>query len=202
MPKEVGLSRERIVQAALGFVDREGLDGLTVRGLAAELGVGAMTLYGYFRTKDELLDALADAAVEEIEQPDSRRPWDARLRQCMIDLCRVLVRHPSAIPLLTSRPPRSHSVLAGMELAIQCLRDGGFPEAEARRAYLSLLAYVFGFAGFTAGARPRQGGSSPFPEEQFAYGLDALLAGLGARRRKRASRGPGRAPVPATRRTR
>lgn len=191
MPKDVGLSRERIVEAALAFVDRDGLDALTVRGLAAELGVGAMTLYGYFRTKDELLDALADAAVEEIERPDLRGRWDARLRTCMVDLYRVLLRHPRVIPLLTSRPPQSPNVLAGMQLAIECLLEGGFDETEARRAYRSLLAYVFGSAGFAAQGRDGKSGSPRFGEDQFTYGLDTLLVGVRSARTKR--RAPARA---------
>lgn len=201
VPRGVGLTRERIVDAALAFVDREGVDALTVRRLAAELGVGTMTLYGYFRTKSELLDSLADAAVEEIEQPDPSLAWDERLRHCMVDLCEVLIRHPSVVPLLTSRPPRSPTVRKGMELAMDCLREGGFDEQDALRAYLSLLAYVFGFAGFAAGSATGQSdGGTSFIEDQFTYGLDGLLVGLGASRTRRSSSRtrPGRAKMGRT----
>ncbi|URN00973.1 TetR/AcrR family transcriptional regulator [Actinomadura madurae] len=67
------LTRERIVETAVRIGDSESLDTLTVRRLAGELGVGAMTLYSYFRNKEEILDAMADHVLGGMELPPPRR---------------------------------------------------------------------------------------------------------------------------------
>src|SRR5687768_6114837 len=88
------LTREQILEAAGALLDREGLDGLTMRSLGQELGVGTMTLYGHFRSKDELLDALVDAATEN-EPGTASGPWRERLRELILSVRRSLVEHPA-----------------------------------------------------------------------------------------------------------
>jgi AcrR family transcriptional regulator len=84
----LGLSRERILDAALALFDVEGVDALTMRRLAAELGVGTMTLYGYFRRKEDLLDAIVDRGAERVAAAGSEGPWKQRLRELVLELRR------------------------------------------------------------------------------------------------------------------
>ena len=200
MARTTGLSQERIIDAALRLVDEGGLRGLTMRGLAEELGVGPMTLYGYFRTKDELLDGVVDAVVDQIQPPPDVGSWQDRLAHCMVELARALTLHPSVSGLFTARP-LSAGTLRSMSVAVDLLREAGFDDDEAVRAHRALLAYTFGFAGFTgptkgdkdAGSKPRSrrrgNGSSAAArweaaEPQFTFGLQTLLAGFEARLKK------------------
>src|SRR4051795_7522907 len=81
-------SREQIAQAALELVDQEGVEALTMQRLAQRLGAGTMTLYGYFRGRDDLLDAVVDAAVHGAELPRSPGPWREQLRATVLAVAR------------------------------------------------------------------------------------------------------------------
>src|SRR4051812_33187836 len=98
------LSRDEVAGRALEFLDEHGLDGLSMRRLAGELGVGTMTLYGWFRSKDELLDAVVDAAVAEHGPPEMDGPWQDRLRELMRFTREALGRHPAVVRLRAERP--------------------------------------------------------------------------------------------------
>src|SRR5215470_14881812 len=95
------LSRATVVERGLAIGDEDGLEAVTIRRLAAELGVTPMALYWHFRTKDELLAALADRMWAEIDiQVDPDAPWFAQLRGLLESLVQVLRLHPSASTLL------------------------------------------------------------------------------------------------------
>src|SRR5207237_9092478 len=79
------LSPDQVAAAALELLDREGLEALSMRRLAEQLGVGTMTLYGYFRSKDELLDAVIDAAVAHREPFAFEGPWQEQIRRLIRD---------------------------------------------------------------------------------------------------------------------
>ena len=70
-----GLSKQRVVAEAMRLADREGVDGLSMRRLAGALGAGAMSLYHYVASKEELLDAMIDVVFEEIELPPEETDW-------------------------------------------------------------------------------------------------------------------------------
>src|SRR4051794_17987758 len=91
------LDREQVARAALDLLDHNGLEALSMRRLADHLGVGTMTLYGYFANKEDLLDAVIDAAVAEREQPVLEGPWQDQLRELMRASRRSLARHPSLV---------------------------------------------------------------------------------------------------------
>jgi AcrR family transcriptional regulator len=205
-----GLSAERVVEAALGFIEREGLGALTMRRLADELGVGTMTLYGYFRDKDELLDAVVDAAAQQLRVPGPSGSWRSQLRALMLEIRRVLAEHPVGVLLRQRRPMWSPGALRVSEAGIRALREAGFGKADAARAYRSLFNYTFGFAAFSPPAvsaelrrsaisalaalprdkYPWQTEAAPEladaigGEEQFRYGLELLLDGLEAKLRQ------------------
>jgi AcrR family transcriptional regulator len=202
--------RTQIAESALALVDREGLDALSMRRLATELGLGTMTLYGYFATKDDLLDAVvARAATGRGAIPVPDGPWDERLRAIARAWHRNLNRHPSLVQLRLRRPIVGREVFRVTEVGLAALRDAGFSPAAAARAFRVLFLYVFGTATFndaevTAGRRREiamavlalpedefpvlsglagEMGDAMGGEEQFEFGLDVLIAGLAARAR-------------------
>src|SRR6187431_3361122 len=104
------LSRERVLEAAIALADQAGIGSLTMRKLAQELGVEAMTLYYYVAKKDDILNGIVDIVIGEIELPSPGDDWKPALRRMAISAYEVLVRHPWAAGLVLSssgvRPPR------------------------------------------------------------------------------------------------
>jgi hypothetical protein len=78
---DAGLSKQRVVVEAVRIADREGVDGLSMRRLAGALGAGAMSLYHYVASKEELLDAMIDVVFEEIELPPEETDWQSAMRR-------------------------------------------------------------------------------------------------------------------------
>lgn len=122
------LSKAAVVERGLALGDAEGLEAVTIRRLATELGVTPMALYWHFRNKDELLTGLADAVWAEIDvnlDPDA--DWPAQLRWLLESLVAALRRHPSASQLLTGSEKRtSEAALVAMETALEVLDRAGF----------------------------------------------------------------------------
>jgi AcrR family transcriptional regulator len=166
-PSRGSLSRQQVAEAALTFIERNGPEALSMRRLAAELEVGTMTLYGYFRDKDELLDAVVDAATAHIAIPSRRGTWKSQIRALMEQIRTALADHPIGILLRLRRPMWSPGALRISEAGVRILREAGFSRAEAARAYRSLFSYTFGFAAFT----PRE-----VSEEVKGQALAALAA--------------------------
>ena len=99
-----GLSREAVVAAAMGLLDEEGIDGLSMRALADRLGVRAASLYWHYRDKDQLLDALALSLLDRVSLRSPSAAWRPRAKAAMDALGAELGRHPSAAPLILGRP--------------------------------------------------------------------------------------------------
>lgn len=143
---DAGLSRERMVAEALRIADREGVDGLSMRRLAAELGAGAMSLYHYVANKDALLDAMIDVVFGEIELPPEDDDWQDAMRRRSRSARDVLARHPWAIALMESRTTPGPANLRHREAVTACLRRAGFSVVTATHANWLLDSYVYGFA--------------------------------------------------------
>src|SRR5437879_11279 len=103
-PTRARLTRDEVARAALEIVDREGLDGLSMRRIADALGVGTMTLYGYFRSKQELLDAVIDAAVDTVPEVDRSGTWRDQLGELIRNARRTLLRHPALVQIRFRAP--------------------------------------------------------------------------------------------------
>lgn len=140
-----GLSKQRVVVEAIRLADREGVAGLSMRRLAGELGAGAMSLYHYVASKEELLDAMIDVVFEEIEPPPEGTDWQSAMRRRSASAREVLVRHPWAIGLMESRTSPGPANLRHREAVTACLRRAGFPVLMATHANWLLDSYVYGF---------------------------------------------------------
>lgn len=201
------LSREALARAALEMLDRDGLDGLSMRRLAEGLGVGTMTLYGHVRSKDELLDLAMDAAAGGGRPAPRDGPWRDQLRELMHGAHDNLNAHPGLLAVRMTRPIVRPDSLRFGEHGMRILQSAGFDPGEAAQAFRLLFTYVFGYAGFspraTADEARRQaataiaglppddypsltGAAGEFSramagQEQFEYGLERILDGLEAR---------------------
>lgn len=140
------LTRERVLRAAVGLADKDGIGGLTMRKLAQGLGVEAMALYNHVANKDDLLDGMVDIVFEEIGLPTDGMDWKSAMRQRAISAQAVLSRHSWAIGLLESRSRPGPVTLRHHNAVLGCLREGGFSLVMAAHAYSLLDSYIFGFA--------------------------------------------------------
>jgi TetR/AcrR family transcriptional regulator, tetracycline repressor protein len=134
------LTRNAVVDRALGLADAVGLEALTIRKLAAELGVTPMALYWHFRSKDELLDGLAERVWSELDvDVDPTAPWHAQLRGLLESLVRILRAHPAAAPLLIASEKQNESALRATEVTLEVLRSAGFDPKQASEVARSAL---------------------------------------------------------------
>jgi AcrR family transcriptional regulator len=127
------------------LADAEGLDQLTMRRLAEELGVEAMSLYHHVPNKDAILDGMVDLVFAQIEPPPQGVDWQEALRRRTHSVREVLVRHPWALRILESRAAPGPATLEHHDAVLGCLRGAGFSVPLAAHAYAVLDAYVFGF---------------------------------------------------------
>jgi AcrR family transcriptional regulator len=140
------LKRERVLRRAFDLTDRDGIESLTMRKLAQEFGVEAMSLYRHVRNKGEIIDGMIDLVFAEIGLPDSGVDWKTAMRERAISAREVLARHPWAIALMESRSTPGPATLQHHDAVIGCLREAGFSIAMAAHAYSLLDSYIYGFA--------------------------------------------------------
>jgi AcrR family transcriptional regulator len=139
------LTRQRVLQTAAGLADRGGLESLTMRKLAQELGVEAMSLYHHVANKNDILDGLIDLVFSEIELP-SGPSWRPAMRQRAISVRDALRRHPWATGLMESRATPGPANLRHHDAVLGVLRSAGFSVELAAHAYALLDSYIYGFA--------------------------------------------------------
>ena len=126
------LSKPAVVSRALELADRGGVDALTIRRLATELGVTPMALYWHFRSKEELLAALSDHIWSAVDLAvDQSAPWPDQLRAIMESLVGVLRAHPSGAQLVLSHKKESDGSMRAAEIALGLLRGAGFDPEQA-----------------------------------------------------------------------
>jgi AcrR family transcriptional regulator len=157
------VTAERIIQAAVQICDSEGIDSLTTRRLAADLKIGTMTLYSYFRSKEEILDAIADYVLGKFSTPNvAGAPADEVVRAVAHAWIAMMREHPTVVHLLASRVTTSQrSLKAAMEDVIGALREAGLNDEVAVRAYAIIVTYTLGFATYQM---PRPWGDSRRPD--------------------------------------
>jgi AcrR family transcriptional regulator len=140
------LSRERVLQGAVAVADAGGIAALTIRSLAAQLGVKPMSVYHHVANKDEILDGIVDLVFGEIELPTIGGEWHSEMRRRAASAREVMRRHPWAIGLVETRTSPGLATLKHHDAVIGTLREGGFSVAMAAHAFALIDAYVYGFA--------------------------------------------------------
>ena len=155
----VGLDHVKIVAATMRLLDAEGLSGFSMRRLAAELGVTAMSVYWYVETKDHLLELALDAAMGEIALPIETvgpvegcehtlaepRDWREQLRQLASEYRRVLVRHPWLSPLMGEYLNIGPNAVAFNNAAQAVMLNSGLPDEKLPNALALVYQFVDGF---------------------------------------------------------
>ncbi|MHA7268428.1 TetR/AcrR family transcriptional regulator [Arthrobacter sp. HLT1-20] len=161
------LSKERIVEAAALVADRGGIDAVSMRSVAAELGVEAMSLYHHVANKNALLDSLADWAFEQISAPEVDTPWRPAMVGRAQSARTVLVRHSWALGMIEARPRPGTPLLRNFDRVYGCLLNSGFSAALATHMFSAIDAYVYGFAltESTLPFTPADGAERTFAED-------------------------------------
>jgi AcrR family transcriptional regulator len=146
------LSRERVLRAAVTIADERGIESLTMRRLAEELGTEAMSLYYHVANKEEVLDGIVDViareindVVDRIDLPAEGPDWKKAVRQRILSAREVLLRHPWAPRVFESRTNTSPAVLRYFDALLGLMRDGGFSYDLAHHALHALGSRALGF---------------------------------------------------------
>lgn len=184
------ISRERVVQAAVDAVRGGGVEGLTIRALAAELGVAPMSLYRHVRDKDDLLDAVVDRLLADVWEPvASSDEWQAWVAEAADRLREFLVTQPAALHVYLRHPVVSPAAMARHQAMVRVLRQSGAGESGVASAYAAIHTHTIGFAALEA-SRARWLAENPVADptsaqlasfttpQQFAVGLRYLLEGI------------------------
>ncbi|GIF10824.1 TetR/AcrR family transcriptional regulator [Actinoplanes teichomyceticus] len=196
-PRQALLTRERIVEAASALIDAEGLEALSMRRLATELGVQGPSLYNHFATKAEIVDAVAEAVVAQVDiGVFADCDWREGLRLWARSYHAVLAAHPNIVPVLATGPGRRPHGLAMAEAVYGALIDAGWSRSRATHIgalmrYLitgsALGSFALGFADdpelydrypHLHRAHELAAHRAAVDEGAFELGLDVLIAGL------------------------
>lgn len=170
---KAGLSRERVLDAALEYVDAYGLPALSMRKLGAHLGVEGMSLYRHVPNKAALLDGLVDRVMETafgaLSVPGE--DWVAWLRQFAHALRAALLAHPGVLPLAATRPVNSPDALRMSERWLAAMRAAGLPLGRAMDVVNVLATFTIGHTLAEVGQTPGHEGTEP-DLDQHADALD------------------------------
>ncbi|TDU84135.1 TetR family transcriptional regulator [Kribbella voronezhensis] len=202
------LSPELIVRTALELMESDGTSAFSLRGLAAELGVGPMALYTYFRNKDDLYDAVRNHLMGLLPPVPDGVPWQDQVRAVCRSLRSLMLQHPCLAQLLAGRPLSGQETARVAEGLLGVLRSAGFGKETAARTHTTLFTYVLGSTSWeiqmAAERRDPEAwrrlrttmeslSATEFPtvvelapelarttggDAQFDYGLDLLITGL------------------------
>ena len=203
------LTRERVIAAALCVMDTEGLEAVTMRRVAREVGVEAMSLYNHVKDKDDLLQGVCNRVMADFAFPTEPGKWADRCRAGARSWRRVLQAHPDVMRLFAETHGPSTSSpesLKPTEFALRLLQEVGLSDRDTVQAFHAFGGYIQGFVmmegGSIKGRTPEEhapslddGDLEAFPtlhavnqywtdcdpDEQFEFGLDLLIRGLKAR---------------------
>jgi AcrR family transcriptional regulator len=145
-PRRAPLSRDRVLRAAVARADKAGIESLSMRRLAEELGVVPMALYKHVANKEELLDGMIDVVVGEIDPPVAGAGWKSAVRQRILSARRALLRHPWASQVMESKQNPTPLVLAYMDTMIGLFRAGGFSVNLTHHVMHTIGSRVLGFS--------------------------------------------------------
>jgi len=199
-PRKPLLSTDRIIETARILVDSEGLAAVSTRRLAAELGVSGPSLYNHFRTKDQILEAVADSVSAQVDLSmfEDGRDWRTALHDWAVSYRSALRDHPNIVPVLATGPGRRPAGLRLADAVYGGMVEAGWPPAQATSIGALMRYFIMGSAlgsfagGFVDDASaydpadyPHLGQAHLLAEQQekvderaFEVGLAALLDGL------------------------
>lgn len=151
-PHRAPLTADQVLQAAVRLADRDGIEAVTMRGLAREVGVEAMSLYHHVANKEAVLDGMVDVVVSEIldavdrvDRPSPEVDWKSAMRTQILASRRVLLRHPWAPEIIETRSNMTPSIIAYFETVLATFRKGGFSWDLAHHAMHALGSRALGF---------------------------------------------------------
>ncbi|WP_369263239.1 TetR/AcrR family transcriptional regulator C-terminal domain-containing protein [Streptomyces sp. R35] len=208
--RRLGLTRDKVIAAAVTMIDRDGPDSFSLRKLATELGVEAMSLYNHVPNKEALLDGVAEALLAEVDfSASDTGSWQDRVRAHATAFRATALRHPKAFSLVLTRPTKSPAALETIRSALAGFTGLGLPPEEAVHALRSYAAYIVGtimrelghaislgtwdpghaqerIEEITATGDPLLTAAAPYlavgdHDAEFDYGIELLIAGLAAR---------------------
>jgi TetR/AcrR family tetracycline transcriptional repressor len=196
------VTRDRVLSAALTLIDRDGLEALTMRGLAAHLGVTPMALYNHIRDKQDVLQGVAGKILEDVDFISDAPDWRERIRFGFRQLRAICLAHVGAVRVMESVDVAPLSIFGLMEGTLAALDDIGMSTEDAMRAYSLLLSFTLEQVSYQSrgpfralepgevGRRLRLA-EAGFPHVQraaaletwdfdcaFEFGLSVILAGL------------------------
>lgn len=197
-PRTPLLSRDRIVEVATAIVDADGLDALSTRRLARELGVQAPSLYNHFATKEQIVDAIGDGIVAGVDLSMlGRDPWPEALKAWARAYRAAFRAHPNVVPFLARGPARRPASLRLADAVYGALVTAGWPPGHATRIGATMRFFVVGSAlgSFALGfvddpdlyardyphlrdAHRLAGQHTHVDDSAFELGLEALIDGL------------------------
>ena len=140
------LTRERVLRTAVALADDRSLEQLTMRNLANELNVEAMSLYNHVANKGDLLDGMIELVFSEIQPPNADGDWKAELRKRAVSTRAALLRHRWAVGQMEGRTSHGPSNLKVHDAVLGCLRAAGFSIEMTVHAMSMQDAYLYGFA--------------------------------------------------------
>ena len=184
--------KDEILTAALALADEAGLDAVTMRAVAARVGITPMALYRHVADKEALLDGVLETAVAEVRVPGPSLPWDERLTGLALAVRDVGHQHPTAIGLAFSRPGDTPAVRRLVDVIHGALADAGVPADQRHRLERMVSTFVVGFVvSEVSGRFPRD--VEAFLAREYRADLDGLLGVV------RASAGYGEDSRPSSR---
>lgn len=195
MPKrQPGLDVATVVKASLAIADAEGVERLTMRRLATELGVTPMAIYHHVESKEQLLDIVADESLRDLPPVDVDRPWRDELAGLFLAFHQLFLSHPALASVMAQRPLEGPNAVAVAESVLTMFARAGFSDDHAVSALISLFNYTIGASLYRLSRRQHDAGRSRLAvhgstaarlrekladaavrDEQFSHGLRRLL---------------------------
>jgi len=149
----IPLTGARVLRAAVSLADRDGIEALTMRNLAHEVGVEAMSLYYHVANKEAILDGVVDVVVVELNEtlssmdgPDPKDDWKSAMRRRILTARDVMLAHPWAPDVIEQRTSMSPAILLYFEGLLGIFREGGFSNDLAHHAMHALGSKALGFS--------------------------------------------------------
>ncbi|MBI2695743.1 TetR/AcrR family transcriptional regulator [Mycobacterium nebraskense] len=163
------VSLEALVDAAADIADADGIDAVTMRRLAERCGVGVMTIYGYIRTKEQLLAVLADRYLAEIDMPSPDMAWQDQLVTLFRSVREVMLKHPTLVPIIANQRLDTTAAYRGAEVVCAALRAAGMPDRDVITSFATVTSFTVGsvqreLAAMDSATRP---GLAALPAAEF-----------------------------------